>query len=104
MTASLSGYALDFPHWLIALISERLFGWKSTCGCYLMVLALVYVQGFKYLLVEIIFKFTNVQGSCLLGRLTSLQKGFDLPVSFVLHTDCPHYWRYHLPGRIFHPS
>jgi 4-aminobutyrate--pyruvate transaminase len=53
---------------------------------------------FKYLLVEIIFKFINVQGSCLLDRLTSLQKGFDLPVSFVLHTDCPHYWRYHLPG------
>jgi uncharacterized membrane protein len=48
VTASLSGYALDFPHWLIALISERLFGWKSTCGCYLMVLALVYVQGFKF--------------------------------------------------------
>jgi 4-aminobutyrate--pyruvate transaminase len=33
-----------------------------------------------------------------LSGLTSLQKGFDLPVSFVLHTDCPHYWRYHLPG------
>ncbi len=45
MSASLSGYALDFPHWLIALISKRLFGWKSTCGCYL---ALVYVQGFKF--------------------------------------------------------
>uniref|UniRef100_A0A0D9W9E7 4-aminobutyrate--pyruvate transaminase n=1 Tax=Leersia perrieri TaxID=77586 RepID=A0A0D9W9E7_9ORYZ len=23
---------------------------------------------------------------------------FDLPASFVLHTDCPHYWRFHLPG------
>ncbi|KAK1280256.1 hypothetical protein QJS04_geneDACA018560 [Acorus gramineus] len=23
---------------------------------------------------------------------------FDLPAPFVLHTDCPHYWRYHLPG------
>ncbi|KAF3677066.1 Gamma aminobutyrate transaminase 3, chloroplastic [Capsicum annuum] len=23
---------------------------------------------------------------------------FDLPAPFVLYTDCPHYWRYHLPG------
>ncbi|GER33594.1 aminobutyrate aminotransferase [Striga asiatica] len=23
---------------------------------------------------------------------------FDLPAPFVLHTDCPHYWRFHLPG------
>uniref|UniRef100_A0A0D9X5E0 4-aminobutyrate--pyruvate transaminase n=1 Tax=Leersia perrieri TaxID=77586 RepID=A0A0D9X5E0_9ORYZ len=22
---------------------------------------------------------------------------FDLPAPFVLHTDCPHYWRFHLP-------
>ncbi|GLJ13027.1 hypothetical protein SUGI_0203630 [Cryptomeria japonica] len=33
-----------------------------------------------------------------LSGLTALHKSFDLPVSFVLHTDCPHYWRYHLPG------
>ncbi|KAF5183855.1 Aminotransferase [Thalictrum thalictroides] len=30
--------------------------------------------------------------------LPALHKNFDLPVPFVLHTDCPHYWRYHLPG------
>jgi 4-aminobutyrate--pyruvate transaminase len=36
--------------------------------------------------------------SASLTGLPSLQKGFDLPISFVLHTDCPHYWRYHLPG------
>ncbi|XP_024382990.1 gamma aminobutyrate transaminase 1, mitochondrial [Physcomitrium patens] len=36
--------------------------------------------------------------SASLTGLPSLQNGFDLPVSFVLHTDCPHYWRYHLPG------
>ena len=23
---------------------------------------------------------------------------FDLPTPFVLHINCPHYWRYHLPG------
>lgn len=28
----------------------------------------------------------------------SKMKKFDLPTPFVLHTDCPHYWRYHLPG------
>uniref|UniRef100_A0A0C9S4V3 TSA: Wollemia nobilis Ref_Wollemi_Transcript_13707_1964 transcribed RNA sequence n=1 Tax=Wollemia nobilis TaxID=56998 RepID=A0A0C9S4V3_9CONI len=36
--------------------------------------------------------------SASLSGLTPLHQGFDLPVSFVLHTDCPHYWRYHLPG------
>jgi 4-aminobutyrate--pyruvate transaminase len=36
--------------------------------------------------------------SASLTGLSSLQNGFDLPVSFVLHTDCPHYWRYHLPN------
>ncbi|KAK1362710.1 gamma aminobutyrate transaminase 3, chloroplastic-like [Heracleum sosnowskyi] len=30
--------------------------------------------------------------------LPALHQNFDLPSSFVLHTDCPHYWRYHLPG------
>jgi 4-aminobutyrate--pyruvate transaminase len=36
--------------------------------------------------------------SASLTGLPGLQNGFDLPVSFVLHTDCPHYWRYHLPS------
>ncbi|CAM6122011.1 unnamed protein product [Calypogeia fissa] len=38
--------------------------------------------------------------SASLSGLTSLQHGFDLPTvfPFILHTDCPHYWRYHLPG------
>lgn len=30
--------------------------------------------------------------------LPALHQKFDLPAQFVLHTDCPHYWRYHLPG------
>ena len=34
----------------------------------------------------------------LLPRLPALHQKFDLPAPFVLHTDCPHYWRYHLPG------
>lgn len=33
-----------------------------------------------------------------LSGLTPLHQKFDLPAPFVLHTDCPHYWRYHLPG------
>ncbi|XP_045825362.1 gamma aminobutyrate transaminase 3, chloroplastic-like [Trifolium pratense] len=33
-----------------------------------------------------------------LSGLTALHQKFDLPAPFVLHTDCPHYWRYHLPG------
>ncbi|KAG9155378.1 hypothetical protein Leryth_017910 [Lithospermum erythrorhizon] len=33
-----------------------------------------------------------------LSGLSPLHQKFDLPVPFVLHTDCPHYWRYHLPG------
>jgi 4-aminobutyrate--pyruvate transaminase len=32
-----------------------------------------------------------------LSGLPALHKNFDLPAPFVLHTDCPHYWRYHLP-------
>eukprot|EP01018_Ginkgo_biloba_P029762 Gb_17949 [translate_table: standard] len=36
--------------------------------------------------------------SASLSGLTNLHQSFDLPVPFVLHTDCPHYWRYHLPG------
>ncbi|KAK4785583.1 hypothetical protein SAY86_002272 [Trapa natans] len=33
-----------------------------------------------------------------LTYLPALHHKFDLPAPFVLHTDCPHYWRYHLPG------
>ncbi|XP_068656086.1 probable gamma-aminobutyrate transaminase 3, mitochondrial [Aristolochia californica] len=33
-----------------------------------------------------------------LSGLPPLHQKFDLPAPFVLHTDCPHYWRYHLPG------
>ncbi|KAK1257556.1 hypothetical protein QJS04_geneDACA019782 [Acorus gramineus] len=36
--------------------------------------------------------------SASLSGLPSLHQKFDLPAPFVLHTDCPHYWRYHLPG------
>ncbi|PPD79282.1 hypothetical protein ES288_D03G086300v1 [Gossypium darwinii] len=31
-------------------------------------------------------------------ELPPLHQNFDLPPPFVLHTECPHYWRYHLPG------
>ncbi|KAH7286209.1 hypothetical protein KP509_33G063600 [Ceratopteris richardii] len=33
-----------------------------------------------------------------LTGLSNLHQSFDLPVPFVLHTDCPHYWRFHNPG------
>ncbi|XP_020696780.2 probable gamma-aminobutyrate transaminase 3, mitochondrial isoform X4 [Dendrobium catenatum] len=33
-----------------------------------------------------------------LSGLPALHQKFDLPAAFVLHTDCPHYWRFHLPG------
>ncbi|XP_049413317.1 gamma aminobutyrate transaminase 1, mitochondrial [Solanum stenotomum] len=36
--------------------------------------------------------------SASLTGLPALHQNFDLPAPFVLHTDCPHYWRYHLPG------
>ncbi|KAE8676833.1 Gamma-aminobutyrate transaminase 1 [Hibiscus syriacus] len=36
--------------------------------------------------------------SASLSGLPPLHQNFDLPAPFVLHTDCPHYWRYHLPG------
>ncbi|XP_027362413.1 gamma aminobutyrate transaminase 1, mitochondrial [Abrus precatorius] len=36
--------------------------------------------------------------SASLSGLPALHQKFDLPAPFVLHTDCPHYWRYHLPG------
>ncbi|KAJ7277057.1 hypothetical protein O6H91_Y392400 [Diphasiastrum complanatum] len=40
----------------------------------------------------------STYASASLTGLTALHQGFDVPTSFVLHTDCPHYWRYHLPG------
>ncbi|KAH1081780.1 hypothetical protein J1N35_021541 [Gossypium stocksii] len=36
--------------------------------------------------------------SASLSGLPALHQKFDLPAPFVLHTDCPHYWRYHLEG------
>ncbi|CAI5982939.1 unnamed protein product [Closterium sp. NIES-65] len=36
--------------------------------------------------------------SASLTGLSPLHKSFDLPVDFVLHTECPHYWRYGRPG------
>uniref|UniRef100_A0A3B6RME4 Uncharacterized protein n=2 Tax=Triticum aestivum TaxID=4565 RepID=A0A3B6RME4_WHEAT len=36
--------------------------------------------------------------SASLSGLPTLHQDFDLPGNFVLHTDCPHYWRFHLPG------
>ncbi|CAN1337330.1 Gamma-aminobutyrate transaminase POP2, mitochondrial [Linum perenne] len=36
--------------------------------------------------------------SASLSGLPPLHQNFDLPAPFVLHTDCPHYWRFHLPG------
>ncbi|KAK9196430.1 hypothetical protein WN943_004558 [Citrus x changshan-huyou] len=33
-----------------------------------------------------------------LSGLPALHQKFDLPAPFVLHTDCPHYWRYAHPG------
>ncbi|XP_047252329.1 gamma aminobutyrate transaminase 3, chloroplastic-like, partial [Capsicum annuum] len=40
-------------------------------------------------------------GTCIsasLSGIPALHQKFDLPAPFVLYTDCPHYWRYHLPG------
>ncbi|KAG0594533.1 hypothetical protein M758_UG086200 [Ceratodon purpureus] len=51
---------------------------------------------------KIIAREKSYHGSTLsaasLSGLTPLHTGFDLPASFVLHTDCAHYWRYHLPN------
>ncbi|WOL15874.1 putative gamma-aminobutyrate transaminase 3, mitochondrial [Canna indica] len=33
-----------------------------------------------------------------LSGLPALHQKFDLPSPFIFHTDCPHYWRFHLPG------
>lgn len=51
---------------------------------------------------KIIARMKSYHGSTLvaasLSGLPALHQKFDLPVPFVLHTDCPHYWRFHLPG------
>ncbi|OIW05606.1 hypothetical protein TanjilG_23392 [Lupinus angustifolius] len=51
---------------------------------------------------KFIARFTSYHGSTLtaasLTGLSILHHKFDLPAPFVLHTDCPHYWRYRLPG------
>nr|AJT59570.1 GABAT1v3 [Veratrum californicum] len=43
------------------------------------------------------FHGTTVASASLSG-LMHLHYKFDLPIPNVLHSDCPHYWRYHLPG------
>ncbi|KAF6137558.1 hypothetical protein GIB67_031837 [Kingdonia uniflora] len=51
---------------------------------------------------KIIARNKSYHGSTLiaasLSGLPALHQKFDLPVPFVLHTECPHYWRFHLPG------
>lgn len=51
---------------------------------------------------KIIARIKSYHGSTLvsasLSGLPALHQNFDLPTPFVLHTDCPHYWRFHLPG------
>ncbi|KAM0950804.1 putative transaminase [Dioscorea sansibarensis] len=51
---------------------------------------------------KIIARTKSYHGSTLiaasLSGLPALHQEFDLPAPFVLHTDCPHYWRFHLPG------
>ncbi|XP_062107027.1 gamma aminobutyrate transaminase 3, chloroplastic-like [Humulus lupulus] len=50
---------------------------------------------------KIIAREKSYHGSTLiaasLSGLPALHQQFDLPAPFVLHTDCPHYWRFHLP-------
>ncbi|KAJ1268207.1 hypothetical protein BS78_07G119200, partial [Paspalum vaginatum] len=36
--------------------------------------------------------------SASLSGLPVMHQDFDLPRHFVLHTDCPHFWRFHAPG------
>ncbi|KAE9593429.1 putative transaminase [Lupinus albus] len=49
-----------------------------------------------------IFSFHRYHGVTMtaasLSGIPHLHQKFDVPFPFVLHTDCPHYWRYHLPG------
>ncbi|KGN54978.1 gamma aminobutyrate transaminase 2 [Cucumis sativus] len=51
---------------------------------------------------KIISRLKGYHGSTLIAAsltgIPALHQQFDLPVPFVLHTDCPHFWRYHLPG------
>ncbi|CAM8946637.1 unnamed protein product [Rhodiola kirilowii] len=51
---------------------------------------------------KIISRIKSYHGSTMitasLSGLPALHQKFDLPAPFVLHTDCPHYWRFHLPG------
>ncbi|KAK9152475.1 hypothetical protein Syun_010784 [Stephania yunnanensis] len=51
---------------------------------------------------KFIARWKSYHGSTLisasLSGLPALHQKFDLPAPFVLHTDCPHYWRFHLPG------
>lgn len=37
-------------------------------------------------------------GTASLSGIPAMHRQYDLPLSFVRHTDCPHYWRYGYPG------
>ena len=47
------------------------------------------------------FFLSQLTGKCFVRSLPALHQQFDLPAPFILHTDCPHYWRFHLPGCLF---
>ncbi|XP_060672711.1 probable gamma-aminobutyrate transaminase 3, mitochondrial [Ziziphus jujuba] len=51
---------------------------------------------------SLISHFDRYHGSTLiaasLSGLPAVHQAFDLPAPFVLHIDCPHHWRFHLPG------
>ncbi|CAH8380740.1 unnamed protein product [Eruca vesicaria subsp. sativa] len=51
---------------------------------------------------KIIARSTSYHGSTLvsasLSGIPAMHQDFDLPSSYMRYTDCPHYWRYHLPG------
>ncbi|XP_013687641.1 gamma-aminobutyrate transaminase POP2, mitochondrial-like [Brassica napus] len=51
---------------------------------------------------KIIARSTSYHGSTLvsasLSSMPVMHQDFDLPSSYMRCTDCPHYWRYHLPG------
>ncbi|ESQ47651.1 hypothetical protein EUTSA_v10020531mg [Eutrema salsugineum] len=54
----------------------------------------------KHIYFQVIFH--RYHGSTLvsasLSGIPGMHQKFDLPAPFMLYTDCPHYWRYHLPG------
>ncbi|RVX03464.1 Gamma aminobutyrate transaminase 3, chloroplastic [Vitis vinifera] len=54
----------------------------------------------KFIALEKSYHGTTFISASLSGwdKLSVLHQGFDLPSPFVFHTDCPHYWRFHLPG------